>query len=178
MAEDFRHDGQRDFRRCRSAKVETDGRADAPNFVDGKTRGGQAFDALGVVFSRTERADIKALGTTGELQRFVVDMADMGESRDGRVGIELQFRQCILRPVGNQFDAGKARFGSERGARIDDDGREPGCAHEFGKNLADMGGADDEDARRRQTCVNERLASCVGLHVADAGEEARRDIGR
>ena len=125
MAEYFSHDRQGNFGRRGGTKVKADGRGNAGNFRFSKACSGQTLDTLGMVLSRAESADIEALGAAGELQRLVVDMADVGKRGNGGVRIELQFRQGILRPVGDQLDAGETRLGGKGGTRIDDNRTQP-----------------------------------------------------
>ena len=118
----------------------------------------EALRALGMIAPGAQRADVEAVRAHGELQRLVVDMADVRQRHDGGVGIEPDLRDGVLRPLGVEADAGKARLGGEGGARIDHHHLVAGDLHELRQDLADVRGADDEHARRRHHRVQEHLA--------------------
>ena len=134
----------------------------------------QSLRALGVIAPGAQRADVEAVRAHGELQGLVVDMADVGQRHDRRVGVETDLRDRVLRPFGVEADAGEARRRRERRARIDHHHLVAGDLHELGQHLADVRGADDEHARRRHHGMQEHLAVGRRLQLALAAVEALR----
>ena len=84
-------------------------------------------------------------------------------------------RDGVLRPLRVEADAGKARLGRERRARVDHRHLVAGQRDELGQHLADVGGADHQDARARHQRMQEDLALGRLGELALAGLEALAD---
>ena len=82
------HDGDGDLLRALRADVDADRRVDARDLVVAEAGRLQALGALGVVAPGAERADVEAVRAHGELERLVVDVADVGQRHHRRVGVE------------------------------------------------------------------------------------------
>ena len=72
-------------------------------------------------FSRTERANIKALGLERANERAVVDLRVVGEQRDRGERVEGRGVERLVWPFGDHRRVGKTLGAREGGARIDHD---------------------------------------------------------
>ena len=133
-------------------------------------------DALGVIALGAERADVEAIGPHRQLQRLVVDMADVRQRHHRRVGVETDLRDRVLRPFRVEADAGKARLRRERRARVDHHHLVAGELHQLRQDLADVRRADDEHARGRHQRMQEDLAVRRFLQLAFAAGEVLADV--
>ena len=136
----------------------------------------QALDALGVVARRAECADIEAVGLECQLQGLVVDVADMGQRYHGRIGVEADLGQDVLRPFGVDGDSRKPLGRGEGRARIDHLHLVAGEPGDLGQHLTDVAGADDDDAGGRHQRMQEDLAVGPVLQLALGGGEAGRHV--
>ena len=103
----------------------------------------------------SQRADVEAFRAHGELEVLVVDVADVGQRHHGGIGVETDLRDRVLRRLGVQADAGKTRLGGEGRARVDHRHLVTGDLHQLRQDLADVGGADDDDgAGGTMACTN------------------------
>ena len=131
----------------------------------------QPFDALGVRFSRAERADIEAVALKRVQQRRVVDLGIVRHRDERRVVIDIERRQRHVGPFGDQRHVGKA-FGAREGrARIDHRHVVVERARHRRQRLADMDRADDHEARGRRVDVEEQLLAAALDHAALAHAE-------
>jgi len=168
---DLRHDGDRDFGRRDRADVEADRRVDAGQIGVADALPAKPFEAARMRLPRSERADIEAVARQRVGERGIVDLRVVGERNEGGVTIDIERRQRLVRPFGDDFDIRKALGRGKGGARIDDGhviAKEPSDRRQ---RLADMDRAGDDKLRRRHM-DGEKHAAFGGLfHAAFAGAQ-------